>query len=231
MSDDNQNVKTGWSSVQVYGLSVICLLVGVTVGYLFRGSTAPQASSASISAVAQPGAPNSTGGAGSLPPGVSPDSVTPDALKRMTDKQVAPLLEVLNQNPKDTVTMMKVGGFYFAGRQFNDSAKYYEMAANTTPSADALTKLANAQYLAGSGDKAIVSLDKALQLDPKSANALYNLGVLKWEVNGDAKGAIKEWETLLKTNPNHPKRAQVQKMIAQAKEHGAKMKAGSTAAE
>ncbi len=228
MSDDNQNVKTGWPSMQVYALSAICLLVGVAVGFLFRGSTASQTASASISAAAQPGTP---GSAGALPPGVSPDSVTPDAMKRMTDKQVAPLLQTLNQNPKDIATMMKVGGFYYAGRQFSDSAKYYEMAANTAPSADVLTKLANAQYYAGSGDKAIESLNKALQIDPKSANALYNLGMLKWQVNGDVKGAIESWQTLLKTNPNHPARAQVEKMIAQAKGHGAKMKAASGAAK
>lgn len=214
-TESNQIAKTGWSSVQVYTLSLVCLIVGVTVGYLFRGSTSPKAADASISSTAQPG----TGGAGALPPSASPDSVTPDALKRMTDKQVAPLLEQLKQNPNDVETLTKVAAYYFAGRQFEDSAKYYEMAANAKPSAEALTKLANAQYYGGSGDKAIETLNKALQLDPKFANALYNLGVIKWELKGDTKGAIASWETLLKTNPKHPGRAQVEKMIARAKEH------------
>jgi superkiller protein 3 len=154
-----------------------------------------------------------------MAPGVTPDQITPDQLKRMVDKQVAPLLETLSKNPKDTDTLTKVGAYYFAGRQFEDSAKYYEMAANIKPSAAAWTKLGNAQYYGGSGDKAIASLNKALQIDPKSANALYNLGMLKWQVQGDVKGAIQCWETLVNTNPHHPQVEQVKKMIAQAKEH------------
>ena len=52
MSDDNQNSVTPWSSVQVYVLSTVCLLVGVTVGYLFRGSAASQAPAESVSVAA-----------------------------------------------------------------------------------------------------------------------------------------------------------------------------------
>lgn len=221
MSENKETVKTGWSSAQVYTLSVICLIVGATVGYLFQGSMAPPASAASIAAPAQPAAPNTTAGAqaGPIAPGATPDQITPDQLKRMTDKQVAPLLEVLNKNPKDTDTMMKVGTYYLAGRQFEDAAKYYAMAANVKPSADALTKLAAAQYYAGSSDKAIASLNKALQVDPKSPNALYNLGMMKWQVQGDVKGAIQCWETLVKLNPNLPQLEQVKTMIARAKQH------------
>jgi cytochrome c-type biogenesis protein CcmH/NrfG len=62
-------------------------------------------------------------------------------------------------------------------------------------------------------------LNRALQLDPKFASALFNLGMLKWQVQGDVKGAIASWEKLVKTNPNHPQVEQVKKMIARAKEH------------
>jgi cytochrome c-type biogenesis protein CcmH/NrfG len=208
MSDDNQSVKTGWSSVQVYTLSAICLLIGVTMGYLFRGSRAPQAPTP---AAVQTQMPAGTPAAAAAP--------TPEAMKRMADKQVAPLLEQLNKNPKDTETLAKVASYYFVAGQFNDAAKYYDKAAEVKPTADALTKLSNAYYYGGAGDKAIDALNRALKLDPKSANALFNLGMLKWQVQGDTKGAIECWETLLKTNPNHPRRVQVEKMIARAKEH------------
>jgi len=129
------------------------------------------------------------------------------------------MLEELKNNPKDTDTMVKIGTFYLAARQFDDSQKYFQKAVDVKPSADNLTKLANAQFYGGAGDKAIDSLNKALQLDPKSANALYNLGMLKWQVKGDVKGAIAAWEKLVKTNPHHPQIEQVKKMIARAKEH------------
>jgi len=50
MSDENQSAKTSWTSVQVYTMSVLCLLVGVTVGYLFHGPTASHPSSATAPA-------------------------------------------------------------------------------------------------------------------------------------------------------------------------------------
>jgi cytochrome c-type biogenesis protein CcmH/NrfG len=212
MSDDNQTVKTGWSSVQVYTLSAICLLVGVTMGYLFRRSTAPKAPTAAVQTQTQAG--NPMGGAKA-----TPALTTPEQLKQMADQQVAPLLEQLRQNPKDSATLTRIATYYLAARQFDESEKYFQKAVDVKPTADALTKLGNAQYFGGSSDKAIETFNKALQVDPKFANALYNLGMLKWQVQGDVKGAIACWEKLIKTNPNHPQRAQVEKMIARAKEH------------
>jgi cytochrome c-type biogenesis protein CcmH/NrfG len=223
MSDDNQTVqtvKTGWTSVQVYTMSVICLLVGVALGFLFRGSTTSQTPGAPA-ATTQMQAPdgNSTGGvpAGGMPAANAEPG--PDQMKAMAEKKVAPLLEELKQNPKDIDALTKVGTYYMAARQFDESQKYFQMAVDVKPTADSWTKLSSAQFYGGAGDKAIESLNKALDLDPKSPNALYNLGMLKWQVKGDLKGAIACWEKLVKTNPNHPQIDQVKKMIARAKEH------------
>lgn len=221
MSDEKQFAKTSWTSVQVYAMSALCLLAGVTVGYLVRGSKAPAPTITQTQMQPQSGSQ-----AGALPTGVTPDQMTPDQMKGMAEKQAAPLLEQLKQNPNDTDTLMKIGGYYFAAQQFSAASTYYEKAANITPNADVLTKLSNAQFYGGQGEKAIATLDQALKLDPKYANALYNLGILKWQVRGDVKGAISSWEQLLKLIPqNNPSRANVEKMIARAKEHE-KMPAG-----
>ncbi len=226
MSDEHQSIKTGWTSVQVYAMSVLCLLAGVSVGYLVRGSRA----SAPAVTQAQMGTANGAQ-AGALPAGVTPEQMTPDQMKRMAEKQVASLLDQLKQNPNDTDTMLKIGGYYLAAQQFNDAATYYEKAASIKPTPDVLTKLSNAQFYGGEGEKAIATLNQALKLDPKYANALYNLGMLKWQVQGDAKGAIASWEQLLKTIPqNDPNRPTVEKMIARAKQHE-KMPAGDKKAE
>ena len=111
MSDDNQTVKTGWSSVQVYTLSAVCLLARVTMGYLFRRSTAPQARAAAVQTQMQ-GNPT-----GSVP--AAPAPPTPEQLKQMADQQVAPLLEQLRQNPKDSATLTKIATYYLAARQFD----------------------------------------------------------------------------------------------------------------
>jgi cytochrome c-type biogenesis protein CcmH/NrfG len=219
MSIDNQIAKNGWSSIQAYTLSAICLLIGVTMGYLFRGTTAPQATAAPAAQSQASASP-----AGTLGP--NPGAQTPEAMRRMADKQVAPLLEQLKTNPKDAETLAKVAHFYMVAQQYKDGVTYYEKATEVSATPDGLTNLANAYYYAGSPDKAIASLKRALELDPKSANALYNLGMLQWQVNGDAKAAIECWQRLLKTKLDQKQRAQVEKMIAKAKEHS-KIAAGT----
>ncbi len=226
MSDENQSVKTSWTSIQVYALSVLFLLAGVTAGYLARGSRSSKISGETASAMTQAQGGTSTQ-PGVIPPGVTPEQMTPDQLKRMADKKVAPLLQQLNENPNDRDKLIEVGGDYYLAQQFNEAAAYYEKAAHVKQTADILTKLSNAQFYGGSGEKAISTLDRALQLDPKFANALYNLGMLKWQVRGDMKGAIASWEKLLKiTDPKNPNRANLEKMVAAAKEHE-KMSAGN----
>lgn len=211
MSDDIQTVKTGWSSVQVYTLSAICLLVGVTMGYLYRGSTAPTAPSASTTATVQTQTPG--GGIDTSAP------QSPEAMKRMADKQVAPLLEQLKSNPNDAETLAKVAHYYIVAGQFHDAVTYYEKSVAIKPTAETLTQLAGAYYYSGSTDKTVDALNRALQTDPKYPNALYDYGMLKWQVQGDAKGAIDYWQRLLKTNPNYPRRDEVEKLIARAKQH------------
>ena len=175
MSDDNQKGVTRWTSVQVYVLSAVCLLIGIAVGYLFRGSVTAGAPAASASVAANPSitqaqttSGNPMGGtqAGSLPP--VPAEPGPEQMKQMADRQVAPLLEELAKRPKDTSTLIKVGTYYFAARQFSDAAKYYEKAAAVRPTPDVLTKLSNAEYYGGSGDKAIATLNRNPGFPPAS---------------------------------------------------------------
>ncbi len=209
MSDDNPTLK-GWRSVQVYTLSAICLLIGVTMGYLVRGSAAGKAPTS---------APTTTGAnpAAGIPVGSNQPGA--DDMKRMAEKQVAPLLEQLKSNPNDPEILAKIAHYYMVASQFNDAAVYYEKTVAVKPTAEYLTGLANAYYYAGKPDKAMENLNRALQTDPTFADALYNLGVLKWQVKGDTKGAVEAWEKLIKTNPKHPQLDQVKKMIARAKEH------------
>ncbi len=204
--------QTGWTSTQVYAMAVLCLVVGVAVGYLFRGSNSATPAAQPTAVQQQPDAPGGMPGGMQQPP-------TPDQMKAMADKQVAPLLEKLKQNPKDVDALLKVGSFYMLAQQFSDARSYYQRAVDLNGSADNLTHLANAEAIGGDSDAALATLNKALKVDPNSANALYNLGMLKWKVMGDTKGAIACWEELLKRNPNHPRRADVEKVIALAKQH------------
>ncbi len=125
----------------------------------------------------------------------------------------------MKSNPNDPEILAKIAHYYMVASQFNDAAVYYEKTVAVKPTAEYLTGLANAYYYAGKPDKAMENLNRALQTDPTFADALYNLGVIKWQVKGDTKGAVEAWEKLIKTNPKHPQLDQVKKMIARAKEH------------
>jgi len=202
MSDETQTVKKGLSSAQVYIMAVVCLLIGITTGYLVRGPNAPS---------------TTTNTAGALP--ANPAKPSDSDMKRMADKQVEPLLAKLKDDPKNVELLNQIAHFYMMAKQFNDAATYYGKIVPLKPSAENLTNLANAEYYAGEGDKAMETLKRALVVDPKYPDALYNMGMLKWQLKGDTEGAIACWEKLVKTNPDHPQVEQVKKMIARAKEH------------
>ena len=149
-----------------------------------------------------------------------PQPVTPEQLAHMADKQAEPLLAQLKTNPKDASVLLNVGNIYLAARQPKEAQSYYERSlAVKAADANVLTQLATSYYNQGDSDKAMLTLQRALKVDPSFANALFNLGWIKWREKADAKGAIILWEKLLKSNPDHPKRAQVEQLIAQAKQH------------
>jgi cytochrome c-type biogenesis protein CcmH/NrfG len=140
-------------------------------------------------------------------------------MKHMADKQVEPLLARLQANGNDPELLAQIGSTYYAAHQFQTAASYYERAVAVKPTAKALTSLGNAYYYGDDPDKALAAFERALALQPGSADALFNIGMLKWRSQGDPKGAVEAWQKLLKANPDHPRRAQVEELIAKAKQH------------
>jgi cytochrome c-type biogenesis protein CcmH/NrfG len=192
-----------WTNGQAYGLSAVCLLLGICCGYLVH--------SPSQAAVAKPPARQEA------PRAAANTNLTPEQLKHMADKKAEPLLAELQKHPNDVALLTEIGKTYFYGRQFPTAAEYYERAAKAKPDAELLTSLGSIYHYAGEDQKAIASVNRALQINPKFDGALFNLGMLKLQSQSDPKGAISAWEKLLKANPNHPRRADVEAMIARAR--------------
>ncbi len=195
---------TTWQAKQVYAMAVICLAIGLALGYLFRGSQSPAPPPV---ANVQPSAPSGMGG--QMP--------SLDQMKKMADVKAAPLLEKLKSDPTNRDLLMQVGRIYQATHQFKEAADYYDKAVQADPKNVAIrTELASSLYYNGDVDGAISQLQKALQYDPKDANSLFNLGMIKWHGKQDAKGAIAAWQQLLKSNPqlSADRKATVQKAMA-----------------
>ncbi len=129
----------------------------------------------------------------------------------MGDKPAEPLLKDLKGNENDAKTLAKLASVCFRPGQYPWGTEYYEKSLKAKPSAEGYVSLSNTYHYTGQDDKAIAMLNRALEVDPKSANALFNLRMLNWKVKNDPRAAIKN-------NPNHPKRAQVEGLIAKVKQ-------------
>jgi len=116
-------------------------------------------------------------------------------------------------------SLNKVALTYKTTHQFDQAIVYFKKALEIDPKSIPIrADLASCLYYTGDADGAIAELQKSLTYDPKHAGTLMNLGIIKWQGKNDAKGAIAEWQTLLKLNPNFPQKAVVEHMIEQAKQ-------------
>ncbi|HUN89712.1 MAG TPA: tetratricopeptide repeat protein [Terriglobales bacterium] len=211
-----QNSSNQWTSTQAYLLAIICLVAGVAIGYLVRGSASPE----TPAQPAQAAVP--AGDTGAMPqPGMGGmQQPTPDQMKRMADAQAKPLIEQLQSNPKDSQLLYKIGNIYYDTQQYPEAVKYYEQAAQLNPKGlDVRTDLATAYFYAGDADKSLAEFNSVLKQDPNFANALFNQGMILWQAKNDMNGAVASWKKLLQTNPNYQNKDQVQQLIAKAEEH------------
>ena len=204
-----------WQAKQVYVMAAVCLVVGLAFGYLFRGSQSPVAE---IQATEAPKSAMPGGGMGGQIP-------TLERMKHMADVKAQPLLDKLKTDSTNAGLLVQIGNVYRSAHQFKDAAEYYGKSLQINPKDVATrTELASCLYYTGDAEGALSQLEQSLQVDPKDANALFNLGVIKWDAKKDGPGAISAWRQLLKSNPNLDarKKAAVEKLIAEATKSGGK---------
>lgn len=206
-------VAQGWKPVQVYVMAAICLLIGVALGFLFRGSE-------SAPVQASPTAQTPGGGPQA---GMSRQMPSLDDLKRMADKKAEPLLAQLKTDPNNSALLNQIGVLYKATHQFKEAAGYYQKAIDADPkNVGARTDLASCLFYQGDTDGAINQLQQSLKFDPADANSLFNLGMIRLQGKNDPNGAVTAWQQLLELNPKlaDDKKAAVQKLIAEARSQG-----------
>jgi len=198
-----------WTSSQSYVLAAFYLLLGVALGYLFRGS-------ASVGAAPVAAATTQQGS------GTSPQQPDPNAQAALA-QAAAPLLDTLNQNPNDFDSLVKLGNLFYDGQQFPSAIQYYERALAIHPeNPDVRTDMGTAYWYTGNADKALAAMETSLKYRPGHPQTLFNLGWVRWQGKRDPKGAIEAWQQLLKANPDYPQKQQVKQYIAKAKEHAAR---------
>lgn len=208
----NNAAAKAWTGNQAYLLAAFCLLLGVALGYLFRGSASPAAVPAAAST-------NSTSQQGSGSGNQQADPAAQAALAQAS----APLLEAVNKNPNDFDSLVKLGNLYYDGQQFPNAIQYYERALLLHPdNPDVRTDMGTAYWYTGNAEKALAAMETSLKYRPGHPQTLFNLGWVRWQGKQDPKGAIEAWQQLLKANPDYPQRPQVEQYIAKAKEHASR---------
>jgi cytochrome c-type biogenesis protein CcmH/NrfG len=197
-----------WTNTQAYVLAVFCLLLGVALGYLFRGSASPTVQAAATT----------------VPQGGGQQAQQSDSNMQAALAQAAgPLLDAVNQNPKDYDSLVELGNLFYDAKQYPSAIQYYDRALTIHPeNLDVRTDMGTAYWYTGNADKAIAAMETSLKYRPGHPQTLFNLGWIRWQGKADPKGAVEAWEELLKTNPDYPQRQQVEQDIAKAKEHSAR---------
>ena len=194
-----------WRPKVVYGMATVCLLLGLAVGYLLRGS----APASKVSSPTQSN-PADASAQGSEMPSL-------EQMKAMVDRKVEPLLKQLKSEPRNKDLLIEIASFHKSAHLFKDAAAYLDRALQVDPKNTAIrTEMASCLYFDGNVDGALSALQESLRQNPKDANTLFNLGLIRWKGKNDAAGAIAAWKELLKTNPNLEKKPIVERMIAEA---------------
>jgi cytochrome c-type biogenesis protein CcmH/NrfG len=189
----------------------ICLAVGLVLGYLFRGSASH--SNPASSATHMPTASGAPAARAQMP--------SLEDMKRMADTKAEPLLAKLKTDPNNSDLLNQIGTLYKATHQFKEAGGYFQKAVDANPkNVAARTDLASCLFYEGDADGAINQLQQSLRYDPKDANSLFNLGMIRLQAKNDPGGAVTAWQELLKLNPKlaADKKAAVEKLIAQARQ-------------
>ncbi len=214
------NTSSGgaWTSTQAYVMAVICLLIGGAIGYFLRSSAGPEPQTASVAANTVPAGTPGTGG---IPQG-QPTSTqpTPEQMRQMADTQAAPLIDMLKAEPHNEQLLSGIGNIYYDARQYQSAIDYYSRLLKINPNdANVRTDMGTAFFYLGNADRALSEFEIALKHDPKHAQTLFNMGMVKWQGKSDAKGAVASWEKLLQVVPDYPDRTKVEQLIEEAQKH------------
>jgi cytochrome c-type biogenesis protein CcmH/NrfG len=191
-----------WTAREAYLLAAVCLLVGVALGYLIRGSSAPPAVAPSATAATTPAtAP--------VNPLVAPGDL---------DSMAAPLKAALLKDPKNFGVLVELGNLYYDKHLFAPAIEYYGRALELHPKdVNVRTDLGTAYWYSGSPEKAVAEYKQSLAVDPGHSQTLFNMGVVYNDGLKDPADAIAVWEKLLRLHPDHPDRQRVLDMIEAAK--------------
>lgn len=190
-----------WKAGQAYVFAIITLFMGITVGYLLRGS----------SSVANAATPAGSSWDSTTAPTL-PSALTPTSL-------IEPLLKELSTNPNDTELLVRIGNQYYDNRDYANAIEYYNRYLKLKPQdVNVRTDMGTAIWYSGDADRALREYNTSLKYQANHPQTLFNMGIVQWQGKQNRKTALELWEKLLATNPGYPERQKVEQMIQQVEQ-------------
>ena len=169
------------------------LAFGVLLGYFVFQSVVQDRGN--VSMAAQVGSPGSFGSAG---------GVSQPAPRRVLERQeVAALESVLQRNPEDDVTRVRLGNLYLEAGHDDEAIPWFRQALEREPD-NAHARIHLAQSLANVGrvEEAISEYEAVLAREPGNSQALLGMGRVKLYAQQDIRGGVEAWEELSRVAPN-----------------------------
>ena len=189
-----------WTSRETYLLAMVTLFCGLIAGYVFHGSSGPASAAPSNSAPA--------------PASPSPQLQSPEQVGLL----VQPMLDAARVNPRDPEPLISAANTYYDHHFYPEAIQYYEKALALRPNdVNVRTDMGTAFFYSGNPRRAIEEFERSLKVDPKHAQTLFNMGIVKMDGLKDNQGAVAAWERLLATNPDYPEKQKVFDLIQKAK--------------
>ena len=123
----------------------------------------------------------------------------------LDENQVTALKSVAARDATNVAPRVQLGNLYFDAERYDDAIKWYADAAKLAPNdVNVSTDLGVSYYYTNQPDKALEQFSRSLELDPKHAKTLLNVGIVKAFGKQDLAGATEAWRDVLRLAPDRP---------------------------
>ena len=123
----------------------------------------------------------------------------------LDETQVTALKTVAEREKTNATPRVTLGNLYFDAERYEDAITWYSDALKLSPKdVNVSTDLGVSLYYSNKPDEALKQFDQSLQLDPKHAKTLLNVGIVKAFGKQDLDGAEAAWKQVMAIAPDGP---------------------------
>lgn len=133
-----------------------------------------------------------------------PSTAAPQAAL-LDENKVKAFQAIAEREPANPTPRVQLANLYFDAERYSDAIKWYGDALKLAPNdVDVSTDLGVSYYYTNQADKALEQFSHSLQIDPRHAKTLLNVGIVKAFGKQDLTGAEDAWQKVVQLAPESP---------------------------